>query len=256
MKCSKMQPLQKTTLIRPIRPSNLGPRLAPPHHQEGSDACQLTWTPGDPLGLPGVRNEDLHTTLYTPSHLPRTYVYSLLYGGPLCQNWRARALPATEARRSCRPGAWQTAGRSHNEPCHAMPCATSTEGGARSSWTGSMSQQRDLSLNLSHCPRQTFTKRNVAKQRDSVPLRSSCTVAARIQVSESVPENFTCSCFRQAAISEEFALSSDAPRQLKSLQSWSQHVYRSTATSHCPLPEVLRCRSAQYMKGLAKPQTQ
>ena len=139
---------------------------------------------------------------------------------------------------------------------HAMPCATSTEGGARSSWTGSMSQQRDLSLNLSHCPRQTFTKRNVAKQRDSVPLRSSCTVAARIQVSESVPENFTCSCFRQAAISEEFALSSDAPRQLKSLQSWSQHVYRSTATSHCPLPEVLRCRSAQYMKGLAKPQTQ
>ena len=120
VKCSKMQPLQKTTLIRPIRPSNLGPRLAPPHHQEGSDACQLTWTPGDPLGLPGVRNEDLHTTLYTPSHLPRTYVYSLLYGGPLCQNWRARALPATEARRSCRPGAWQTAGRSHNEPCHAM----------------------------------------------------------------------------------------------------------------------------------------
>ena len=44
------------------------------------------------------------------------------------------------------------------------------------------------------------------------------------------------SLFRQAAISEEFALSSDAPWQLKSLQSWSQHVYKSTATLHCPLP--------------------
>ena len=37
----------------------------------------------------------------------------------------------------------------------------------RSSWAGSMSQHRDLSLNLSHCPRQTFSTRDANQDRET-----------------------------------------------------------------------------------------
>jgi len=62
VKCSEMQRLHTANMCNTdpdqTRPSNPSPRLAPPYHQEGSDACRLTWTPGDPLGLPGI----LHRT--------------------------------------------------------------------------------------------------------------------------------------------------------------------------------------------------